>query len=93
METTFSFGIISSFIGASFSIERNCGNWWKSYIGNRLIKCFIVTVSGFLYLYLFSNSQLIRFDQLKILRIQLHIIYIEVFIVLCNIYGSYTSFI
>jgi hypothetical protein len=55
IDTTYLYGIIGAFWGASYAVEQNCGNWWKAHKGNKIIKFIIIFISVFVYLFIFSK--------------------------------------
>jgi hypothetical protein len=59
VETTYSFCIIGAFFGASMTVEKSCGSWWKSNRLSKIIKLAIVIPVSVGYVYGFSNKSLI----------------------------------
>ena len=54
LESTYSFGIIGAFWGASITLENQCGNWWTSSTIKKFIKLSISLLLGLGYILMFG---------------------------------------
>jgi hypothetical protein len=59
LDTSYLFGIIGMYWGASLTVERNCGKWWEGKWRNLLSKVFMVILVGVIFLVLPSKLKFI----------------------------------